>query len=140
MRGLTHETSTNLWEHTHKGTVKVPVRGSNWQDIPRRIIEEAVQRAIAWEVSADAGDNMQYVTALREAVRTSKPVLTKKFRPANVDEDLDAVMWVYREAHGSDMDAFAGCMRAVGIPSPSTAVRAAFMQFRVACAPLSSDT
>ncbi|CAI5531799.1 unnamed protein product [Closterium sp. Naga37s-1] len=42
LRGMPYEYSTNLWEHTHKGTVKVPVRGSNWKDIPRRIVEEEV--------------------------------------------------------------------------------------------------
>ncbi|CAI5466696.1 unnamed protein product [Closterium sp. Yama58-4] len=67
LRGMPNETSTNLWEHTHKGTVKVPVRGSNWHDIPRRIVEEEVQREIAREVAAEAGGNRQYVTALREA-------------------------------------------------------------------------
>ncbi|CAI5476401.1 unnamed protein product [Closterium sp. Yama58-4] len=66
LRGMPNETSTNLWEHTHKGTVKVPVRGSNWHDIPRRIVEEEVQRKIAREVAAEAGGNRQYVTAMRE--------------------------------------------------------------------------
>ncbi|CAI5967463.1 unnamed protein product [Closterium sp. NIES-64] len=55
LHGMPNETSTNLWEHTHKGTVKVPVRGSNWHDIPRRIVEEEVQREIAREVAAEAG-------------------------------------------------------------------------------------
>ncbi|CAI5954804.1 unnamed protein product [Closterium sp. NIES-64] len=91
LRGMPHETSTNLWEHTHKGTVNVPVRGSNWHDIPRRMVEEEVQREIAREVAAEAGGNKSYVTALREAVQTLKPVLTKKSRRAHVDEDLDAV-------------------------------------------------
>ncbi|CAI5471765.1 unnamed protein product [Closterium sp. Yama58-4] len=115
LRGMPNETSTNLWEHTHKGTVKVPVRGSNWHDIPRRIVEEEVQREIAREVAAEAGGNRQYVTALREAVRRMKPVLTKASKRAHVDEDIDAVMWAYRAAHGSDMDALAGCMVAAGI-------------------------
>ncbi|CAI7858495.1 unnamed protein product [Closterium sp. NIES-54] len=127
MHGLMHETSTNLWEHTHTDTVKVLVRGSNWQEIPRRIIQEEVQREIAQEVSADAGGNRHAVASWNHsatasqsvcthAVQTRKPVLTKKPCPANVDEDMDAVMWVYREAHGSDMDTLAGCMRAAGLP------------------------
>ncbi|CAI5460453.1 unnamed protein product [Closterium sp. Yama58-4] len=66
LRGLPFEYSTNLWEHTHKGTVKVPVRGSNWKDIPRRIVEEEVQREITQEVAALAGGGRQYVSALRE--------------------------------------------------------------------------
>ncbi|CAI7798798.1 unnamed protein product [Closterium sp. NIES-54] len=37
-------------------------------------------------------------------------------------------MWVYREAHGSDMDALAGCMRAAGLPSPSIVVRPELMR------------
>ncbi|CAI5459625.1 unnamed protein product [Closterium sp. Yama58-4] len=91
----------------------------NWYDIPRRIVEEEVQREIARKVAADGGGNRQYVTVLREVrvVRTLKPVLTKKSRRAHVDEDLDAVMWAYHEAHGSVMDALAGCMRAAGIPT-----------------------
>ncbi|CAI5931301.1 unnamed protein product [Closterium sp. NIES-64] len=136
LRGMPHETSTNLWEHTHKGTVKVPVRGSNWHDIPRRIVEEEVQREIAREVAARAGGNRQYVTALREvrgrgvyqadkAVQRLKPVLTKTSRRAHVDEDLDAVMWAYREAHGSDMDALTGCMVAAGIPTTTIEVHTA---------------
>ncbi|CAI5529963.1 unnamed protein product [Closterium sp. Naga37s-1] len=125
LRGMPHETSTNLWEHTHKGTVKVPVRGSNWHDIPRRIVEEEVQHEIAREVAAEAGGNRQYVTALREAVRGLKPVLTKKSRRAHVDDDLDAVMWAYREVHGSDMDALAGCMVAAGIPTTTIEVHTA---------------
>ncbi|CAI5948070.1 unnamed protein product [Closterium sp. NIES-64] len=122
LRGMPNETSTNLWEHTHKGTVKVPVRDSNWHDIPRRIVEEEVQREIAREVAAEAGGNRQYVTALREAVRRMKPVLTKTSKRAHVDEDLDAVLWAYREAHGSDMDVLAGCMVAVGIPTTTIEV------------------
>ncbi|CAI5995408.1 unnamed protein product [Closterium sp. NIES-64] len=122
LRGMPNETSTNLWEHTHKGTVKVPVRGSNWLDIPRQIVEEEVQRKIAREVAAEAGGNRQYVTALREAVRRIKLVLTKTSKRAHVDEDLDAVMWAYREAHGSDMDALAGCMVAAGIPATTIEV------------------
>ncbi|CAI5488016.1 unnamed protein product [Closterium sp. Naga37s-1] len=125
LRGMPNETSTNLWEHTHKGTVKVPVRGSNWHDIPRRIVEEEVQREIAREVAAEAGGNRQYVTALREAVRRMKPVLTKTSKRAHVDEDLDAVLWAYREAHGSDMDALAGCMVAASIPTTTIEVHTA---------------
>ncbi|CAI5483379.1 unnamed protein product [Closterium sp. Yama58-4] len=66
LRGMPFEYSTNLREHTHNGTVKVPVRGSNWKDIPRRIVEEEVQREITREVAALAGGGRQYVSALRE--------------------------------------------------------------------------
>ncbi|CAI5959662.1 unnamed protein product [Closterium sp. NIES-64] len=69
LRGMPWEYSTELWEHTHKGTVKVPVRGSNWKDIPRRIVEEEVQREITREVASLAGGGRQYVTALREVSR-----------------------------------------------------------------------
>ncbi|CAI5992743.1 unnamed protein product [Closterium sp. NIES-64] len=125
LHGMPNETSTNLWEHTHKGTVKVPVRGSNWHDIPRRIVEEEVQREIAREVAAEAGGNRQYVTALREAVRRMKPVLMKTSKRAHVDEDLDAVLWAYREAHGSDMGSLAGCMVAASIPTTTIEVHTA---------------
>ncbi|CAI5956686.1 unnamed protein product [Closterium sp. NIES-64] len=60
--GVTKHTNESLDD----GTVKVPVRGSNWHDIPHRIVEEEVQREIAREVAADAGGNRQYVMALRE--------------------------------------------------------------------------
>ncbi|CAI5987295.1 unnamed protein product [Closterium sp. NIES-65] len=56
------------------------------------------------------------------AVQRLKPVLTKTSRRAHVDEDLDAVMWAYREAHGSDMDALTGCMVAAGIPTTTIEV------------------
>ncbi|CAI5523799.1 unnamed protein product [Closterium sp. Naga37s-1] len=102
LRGMPWEYSTNLWEHTHKGTVKVPVRGSNWKDIPRRIVEEEVQREITREVAALAGGGggRQYVTALREAVRLQGHVLTRRSRCANVRNEEDPVLWEYR-AHGA---------------------------------------
>ncbi|CAI5482079.1 unnamed protein product [Closterium sp. Yama58-4] len=64
-RGMPHHYSTEMWERTHKGTVKGPVRGSNWADIPRRIVDEEMQREIYREVAADAGGGRQYVSALR---------------------------------------------------------------------------
>ncbi|CAI5942749.1 unnamed protein product [Closterium sp. NIES-64] len=65
-RGMPHHYSTEMWERTHKGTVKGLVRGSNWSDIPRRIVEEEVQREVYREVAADAGGGRQYARALRE--------------------------------------------------------------------------
>ncbi|CAI5933477.1 unnamed protein product [Closterium sp. NIES-64] len=65
-RGMPHHYSTEMWERTHKGMVKGPVRGSNWSDIPRRIMEEEVQREVYREVAADAGGGRQYARALRE--------------------------------------------------------------------------
>ncbi|CAI5525248.1 unnamed protein product [Closterium sp. Naga37s-1] len=65
-RGMPHHYSTEMWERTHKGTVKSPVRGSNWSDIPRLIVEEEVQREVYREVAADAGGGRQYACALRE--------------------------------------------------------------------------
>ncbi|CAI5942117.1 unnamed protein product [Closterium sp. NIES-64] len=98
LRGMPNETSTNLWEHTHKGTVKESALG------PR-----ALTRGV-------------HVVASTQAVRRIKLVLTKTSKRAHVDEDLDAVMWAYREAHGSDMDALAGCMVAAGIPATTIEV------------------
>ncbi|CAI5980445.1 unnamed protein product [Closterium sp. NIES-64] len=66
MRRMLHHYSMEMWEHTHKGTVKILVRGSNWKDIPRRIFEEEVQKEIYREVAQDAGGGRQYATALRE--------------------------------------------------------------------------
>ncbi|CAI5947109.1 unnamed protein product [Closterium sp. NIES-64] len=118
LRGMPWEYSTELWEHTHKGTVKVPVRGSNWKDIPRRIVEEEVQREITREVASLAGGGRQYVTALREAVRLQGHVLTRRSRCANVRNEEDPVLWVYREALGSDMDGFGRCLVKAGVNTP----------------------
>ncbi|CAI5505964.1 unnamed protein product [Closterium sp. Naga37s-1] len=123
LRGMPWEYSTNLWEHTHKGTVKVPVRGSNWKDIPRRIVEEEVQREITREVAALAGGGRQYVTALREAVRLQGHVLTRKSRNANVSNEEDAVLWVYREALGSDMKALGRCLLEADVTTTEIKVR-----------------
>ncbi|CAI5505453.1 unnamed protein product [Closterium sp. Naga37s-1] len=119
------EYSTNLWEHTHKGTVKVPVRGSNWKDIPRRIVEEEVQREITREVASLAGGGRMYVTALREAVRLQEHVLTRKSRIANVSDEEDAVLWVYRESLGPDMKAFGRCLVEADVKTPVIKVHTA---------------
>ncbi|CAI5988082.1 unnamed protein product [Closterium sp. NIES-64] len=115
MRGMPHHYSTEMWEHTHKGTVKIPVRGSNWKDIPRRIVEEEVQRETCREVAQDAGGGRQYATALREAVETMKPVLTRKGRAMRPAEEGDAVMGTYRTVLGDLMDALPGSMVAAKI-------------------------
>ncbi|CAI5991641.1 unnamed protein product [Closterium sp. NIES-64] len=115
MRGMPHHYSTEMWEHTHKGTVKIPVRGRNWKDIPRRIVEEEVQREIYREVAQDAGGGRQYATALREAVETMKPVLTRKGRTMRPAEEGDAVMGTYRTVLGELMDALPGSMVAAKI-------------------------
>ncbi|CAI5478189.1 unnamed protein product [Closterium sp. Yama58-4] len=115
LRGMPFEYSTNLWEHTHKGTVKVPVRGSNWKDNPRRIVEEEVQREITREVAALARGGRQYVSALREAVRLQTYVLTRKSRTADVSDGEDAVLWAYKEALGSDMKELGRCLAAAGM-------------------------
>ncbi|CAI5483404.1 unnamed protein product [Closterium sp. Yama58-4] len=123
-RGMPHHYSTEMWEHTHKGMVKNPVRGGNWKDIPRRIVEEEVQREICREVAQDAGGGRQYATALREvslfgadpiAVETMKPVLTRKGRTMRPAEEGDAVMGTYRTALGHLMNALPGSMVAASI-------------------------
>ncbi|CAI5982700.1 unnamed protein product [Closterium sp. NIES-64] len=119
LRGMPHHYNTKLWEHTHKGTVKVPVRGGNWKDIPRRIVEEEVQREICREVAADAGGGWQYTTALREAVRTKKPVLTRKGRLMVPGAEDDAVLAMYNLSHGDDMKDLVGCMRSAGVKAES---------------------
>ncbi|CAI5965822.1 unnamed protein product [Closterium sp. NIES-64] len=115
MRGMPHHYSTEMWEHTHKGTVKIPVRGSKWKDIPRRIVEEEVQREICREVAQDAGGGREYATALREAVEMMKPVLTRKGLTMWPAEEGDAVMGTYRTALGDLMDALPGSMVAAKI-------------------------
>ncbi|CAI5459074.1 unnamed protein product [Closterium sp. Yama58-4] len=114
-RGMPHHYSTEMWEHTHKGMVKNPIRGGNWKDIPRRIVEEEVQREICREVAQDAGGGRQYATALREGVETMKPVLTRKGRTMRPAEEGDAVMGTYRTALGHLMDALPGSMVAASI-------------------------
>ncbi|CAI5463218.1 unnamed protein product [Closterium sp. Yama58-4] len=125
LRGMPWEYSTELWEHTHKGTVKVPVRGSNWKDIPRRIVEEEVQREITREVAALAGGGRQYVTALRVAVRLQGHVLTRRSRCANVANEEDPILWVYREALWSDMDGLGRCLIEAGMNTPDIKVHTA---------------
>ncbi|CAI5503890.1 unnamed protein product [Closterium sp. Naga37s-1] len=115
LRGMPHHYSTEMWEHTHKGTVKIPVRGSNWKDIPRRIVEEEVPREIYRGVAQDAGGGRQYATALRKAVETMKPVLTRKGRTMRLEVEGDAVMSTYRTALGELMDSLPGCMVAANI-------------------------
>ncbi|CAI5486139.1 unnamed protein product [Closterium sp. Naga37s-1] len=125
LRGMPYEYSTNLWEHTHKGIVKVPVRGSNWKDIPRRIVEEEVQREITREVAALAGGGRQYVSALREAVRLQTYVLTRKSRNADVSDGEDAELWAYKEALGSDMKELGRCLAAAGVTNTAIKVHTA---------------
>ncbi|CAI5484419.1 unnamed protein product [Closterium sp. Yama58-4] len=123
MRGMPHHYSTEMWEHTHKGTVKIPVRGSNWKDIPRRIVEEEVQREICREVAQDAGGGRQYATALCEAVEMMKPVITRKGRTMRPAEKGDAVMGTYRTALGDLMDALPGSIVAARITASAVVVR-----------------
>ncbi|CAI5522640.1 unnamed protein product [Closterium sp. Naga37s-1] len=125
LRGMPFEYSTNLWEHTCNGTVKVPVRGSNWKDIPRRIVEEEVQREITREVAALAGGGRQYVSALREAVILQTYVLTRKSRNADVSDGEDAVLWAYKEALGSDMKELGRCLAAAGVAGTAIKVHTA---------------
>ncbi|CAI5459639.1 unnamed protein product [Closterium sp. Yama58-4] len=104
MRGLPHEYSTELWEHTHKGTVKGPVRGSNWKNIPRRIVEEETQREIIREIAALSGGGRTYYTALREAVRNMKPALTRTSKAMCLMTEDDPMRTLYRETVGSEFD------------------------------------
>ncbi|CAI5475462.1 unnamed protein product [Closterium sp. Yama58-4] len=136
MRGMPHHYSTKMWEHTHKGTVKIPIRGSNWKDIPRRIVEEEVQREICREVAQDAGGGRQYATALREAVETIKLVLTRKGRTMRPAEEGDAVVGTYRTALGDLMDALPGSMVAAKITTAEVVVRTHLKVTRKLSSPL----
>ncbi|CAI5477831.1 unnamed protein product [Closterium sp. Yama58-4] len=124
-RGMPHHYSTEMWEHTHKGMVKNPVRGGNWKDISRRIVEEEVQREICREVAQDADGGRQYATALREAVEMMKPVLTRKGRTMRPAEEGDAVMGTYRTALGHLMDALPGSMVAASITASAVVAHTA---------------
>ncbi|CAI5479673.1 unnamed protein product [Closterium sp. Yama58-4] len=110
-RGMPHHYSTEMWERTHKGTVKGPVRGSNWADIPRRIVDEEMQREIYREVAADAGGGRQYVSALRVAVEEMEPVLTKKFRVMRLGGTADKVFAEYAAVFGDQMAGLPGQLR-----------------------------
>ncbi|CAI5989997.1 unnamed protein product [Closterium sp. NIES-65] len=127
-RGMPHHYSTEMWERTHKGTVKGPVRGSNWSDIPRRIVEEEVQREVYREVAADAGGGRQYASALREvaaccgnvvvhvqAIKTRKPVLTKKYRIMRIGGASDPVYDEYTAALGDEMKGMAAEFKALDL-------------------------
>ncbi|CAI5520671.1 unnamed protein product [Closterium sp. Naga37s-1] len=124
-RGMPHHYSTEMWECTHKGTVKGPVRGSNWSDIPRRIVEEEVQREVYREVAADAGGGRQYACALREAIMTKKPVLTKKYRTMRIGGASDPVYDEYITALGDDMKGLADEFKALGLATNSVQVHTA---------------
>ncbi|CAI5954617.1 unnamed protein product [Closterium sp. NIES-64] len=110
-----HTDSTLAIARGHAIKYGIPVRGSNWKDIPRRIVEEEVQREICREVAQDAGGGREYVTALREAVETMKPVLTRKGLTMRPAEEGDTVMGTYRKALGDLMDALPGSMVAAKI-------------------------
>ncbi|CAI5519942.1 unnamed protein product [Closterium sp. Naga37s-1] len=120
---MPHHYSTEMWERTHKGTVKGPVRGSNWSDIPRRIVEEEVQREVYREVAADAGGGRQYASALREAIKTKKPVLTKKWRTMRIGGASDPVYDEYITALGDDMKGLADEFKALGLATNSVQVK-----------------
>ncbi|CAI5518297.1 unnamed protein product [Closterium sp. Naga37s-1] len=94
-------------------------------DIPRRIVEEEVQREITREVAALAGGGRQYVSALREAVRHQTYVLTRRSRSADVSDEEDAVLWVYKEALGSDMKELGWCVAAAGVTDTAIKVHTA---------------
>ncbi|CAI5466712.1 unnamed protein product [Closterium sp. Yama58-4] len=110
-RGMPHHYSTEMWERTHKGTVKGPVRGSNWADIPRRIVDEEMQLEIYREVALDAGGGRQYVSALRVAVEEMEPVLTKKFRVMRLGGTADKVFAEYAAVFGDQMAGLPGQLR-----------------------------
>ncbi|CAI5479864.1 unnamed protein product [Closterium sp. Yama58-4] len=118
-----HESSTELWEHTHKGTVKGPVRGSNWKDIPRRIVEEETQREITREIAALSGGGRTYYTALREAVRNMKPALTRTSKAMCLMAADDPLRMLYREMVGSEFDNMATLMAAAGLQTARVLVR-----------------
>ncbi|CAI5476113.1 unnamed protein product [Closterium sp. Yama58-4] len=124
-RGMPHHYSTEMWERTHKGTVKGPVRGSNWSDIPRRIVEEEVQREVYREVAVDAGGGRQYATALSEAIKTTKPVLTKKYRIMRIGGESDPVHDEYTAALGDDMKGMADEFKALGLSTNNVQVHTA---------------
>ncbi|CAI5466418.1 unnamed protein product [Closterium sp. Yama58-4] len=122
---MPHHYSTEMWERTHKGTVKGPVRGSNWSDIPRRIVEEEVQREVYREVAADAGGGRQYATALSEAIKTRKPVLTKKYRIMRIGGESDPVYNEYTAALGDEMKGMADEFKALGLSTNNVQVHTA---------------
>ncbi|CAI5932973.1 unnamed protein product [Closterium sp. NIES-64] len=122
---MPHHYSIEMWERTHKGTVKGPVRGSNWSDIPRRIVEEEVQREVYREVAAGAGGGRQYACALREAIMTKKPVLTKKYWIMRIGGASDPVYDEYITALGDDMKGLADELKALGLATNSVQVHTA---------------
>ncbi|CAI5943145.1 unnamed protein product [Closterium sp. NIES-64] len=121
-RGMPHHYNTEMWERTHKGTVKGPVRGSNWADIPQRIVDEEMQYEIYREVAADAGGGRQYVSAMRVAVEELAPVLTKKYRIMRLGCSGDSVFAEYAAVHGDQMVGLPGQLRQMQMACDSVQV------------------
>ncbi|CAI5929806.1 unnamed protein product [Closterium sp. NIES-64] len=88
-------------------------------------MEEEVQREITREVAAMAGGGRQYVSALREAVKHQTYVLTRRSKSADVSVEEDAVLWVYKEALGSDMKELGRCLAAAGVTDTTIKVHTA---------------
>ncbi|CAI5487976.1 unnamed protein product [Closterium sp. Naga37s-1] len=107
------------------GTVKGPVRGSNWKDIPRRIVEEETQREITREIAALSGGGRTYYTALREAVRSMKPALTRTSKAMCLMTTDDPLRMLYRETVGSEFDNMATLMAAEGLQTSRVLVHTA---------------
>ncbi|CAI5525813.1 unnamed protein product [Closterium sp. Naga37s-1] len=61
----------------------------------------------------------------KEAVRLQGHVLTRRSRCANVRNEEDPVLWVYREALGSDMDGLGRCLIDAGVNAPDIKVHTA---------------
>ncbi|CAI5461531.1 unnamed protein product [Closterium sp. Yama58-4] len=92
-----------------RGFPRTVIRMKLAEDIPRRIVEEEVQRELAREVAVDACGGRQYTTALREAVRLQEYVLTRRSRVANPSDPEDGTLAPYRSTLGSDMNALTSC-------------------------------
>ncbi|CAI5986816.1 unnamed protein product [Closterium sp. NIES-64] len=122
-RGMPHHYSIEMWERTHKGTVKGPVRGSNWSDIPRRIVEEEVQREVYREVATTLGVGDS--TRAPCAIMTKKPVLTKKYWTVRIGGASDPVYDEYITALGDDMKGLADEFKALGLATNSVQVHTA---------------
>ncbi|CAI5963087.1 unnamed protein product [Closterium sp. NIES-65] len=65
-----------------------------------------------------------------EAVRLQGHVLTRRSRCANVRNEEDPVLWVYREALGSDMDGFGRCLVKAGVNTPDIKIYKSIRELR----------
>ncbi|CAI5498917.1 unnamed protein product [Closterium sp. Naga37s-1] len=115
-RGMPLQYSTNLYEHTHKTTVKRPARGGNWRNATERIVQKHVQLAAAKELARESGGDAVYVTAMHQATEGQRRVLTRTSRRLLVGDTTDRCYSEYLSQLGHvALAALPGALRAARV-------------------------